>query len=478
MVMKPLLVFLLILIFSKGTESNPLLSKLWPFNDYQKVTYDYHSYNKYFDKLFLKIAYLFKDYSIFNDFSYKITKTENEAKLEYRCKSSYIGGESFVFHLEKQWVNSYNVLTIEKCLEHLIGCSPNNIESLIDFIKNKVTTSSTFLSFFTSSTFFSISKALPDQHNLTINNFINDQSIVQLKHHVKLALLYVDEENYFLKTDDKKTTQYKLGNTEKQPTLYILYDAVKEKKGKNPVEGEEHCIMCDKKVTNEYTLSYKSYFQYPSPIYAHMKCFYWDIKNYNGNLEELLRQEKMFNFFDFLIQKNYRTIFLLDLFNRFFNFEKLMEGESLIKYFNDLYLILYPINKFNGNSKELVDAFNNSKDKSYNNFANGERFKNLIWNFFRDDYKSLSKNLMNSPYSDISEIGKPIGLKLKLLISKVYDTEASNNVKEILKLTSDIDNELRMLTPMIHRIILQNIAELIKKYDFIDSSMENLLALE
>jgi hypothetical protein len=472
MVMKPLLVFLLILIFSKGTESNPLVSKLWPFsNDFQKVTYDSHSYKTYFDKLFLKIAYLFRDFSIFNDFSYKVTKTENEAKLEYRCKSSIFGAKTFVFNLEKQWVDSYDTITIEKCLEHLIGCSPNNIDSLIDFIKNKVPASSTFIGFLTSSTFFSISKTLPNQHNLTINDFINDKEIVTLQHHVKLALLYVDEENYFLITDNYETDQFKLGNTKKRPTLYILYDAVEEKIGISPEKVEEPCKICGRKVINKYPLPY--FFG----VHGHMKCFYRrDIKKYNGNLEELLMKEEMPKYYLYNQYFFYNSEWKVVLFNRFFSFYGLMTKERENRDFN--HEILNSINYFIKYSKELNNSFNNSKDKSYDNFVNGEMFKLFEWKNYWKEYELLSKNLVNRSYPDISEISKPICLKINLLISIANNTEVSYNVKEIFELISDIDIGLKMLKPMIPRIVAQNFAKLIKKYDCNDSSIENLLALE
>ncbi len=165
-------------------------------------------------------------------------------------------------------------------------------------------------------------------------------------------------------------------------------------------------------------------------------------------------------------------------FIRFFNFKGLLDNSNRKKYFNDLYHILDSINKFNEYSKELNNSFINLKDKSNDNFVNGDSFIIIIWRNYLKEYESLSINLADSHDSDISEIGKPIGLKLKLLISKVNNTEVSYNVKEIFDLISDIDNELRMLSPMIQRIIIQKIAKLIKKYDFDDSSMENLLALE
>jgi hypothetical protein len=220
MLMKPLLIFLLILISFKGAESNHLNSKYWPSrSDYHKVNYDHLEDEKLSNKLYLKIVYLLKDYSIFNDFSYKVT---NEI-LEYKCHNDHLP-ETFVLNyvrylLEYVKKQLYNCVTIEKCLEYQMNSSPNNIESLIEFIKINIPT-------------LSISKTLPNEHNLTINDFIEDQSFIKLQRHVKFALLYVDEENYYLKTDDKLTTHYKEGKTEKQPTLYIIYDTVLEKKEK------------------------------------------------------------------------------------------------------------------------------------------------------------------------------------------------------------------------------------------------------
>ena len=130
--MKHLLFFLLILIIFKGTESNHLNSKLWlSSNDFQKVIYNYHHYYTYFDKLFLKIAYLLKDYQLFTDFSYKEINTKG--KLEYKCKSGLFA-KTFVSDLESTLYNLYDSITVEKCLEYLIKSSPNNIESLINFI--------------------------------------------------------------------------------------------------------------------------------------------------------------------------------------------------------------------------------------------------------------------------------------------------------------------------------------------------------
>jgi hypothetical protein len=413
MLMKHLLFSLLILIIFKGTESNHLNSKLWPFSssrEYKKVNYGYFGNNSNGKKIFLKIAFLLRDLYFFNDFSYKAQ--EGECELVYKCESGFFA-KTYVYNVKSIWDEyTSSKIVIEKCLEHLINNSPNDIESLMNFIITKRPN-------------FSINKVLPNEHKLTIKDLIDDQFTVQLKFHVKFALLYIDEENYFLKSLYEE--QYKLGNSEKQPTLYILYDTVNEKYGNDNIVENSYCIKCHNIVTKEFSLSTmvsnntKTVF---SQEYFHLKCLYQDIKKYDGNLEEYLMREYEFEFGrDYFMENPVKmhtvNLFIFELFNRFFSFKLVNKNVSIVNDYLSLYEIQYVIKNFIEYSDKLVKLFFYSKHINYDNAVNEMKSITVDWKAF----ESLNELIAKCPYSDISEIGKPIGLKMKLLSSKVNNNE-------------------------------------------------------
>ncbi len=130
--MKHLLVFLLILIIFKGTESNHLNLKSWPISSYQNVYYDLFNIDLFEvkEKLFLNIAYLLKETDLIKNFRNKKLKEDSKV-VEYICRGGIIA-TTFVSSYSSEFGEPSDIV-IEKCLEHLMNCSPNNIHRLMDF---------------------------------------------------------------------------------------------------------------------------------------------------------------------------------------------------------------------------------------------------------------------------------------------------------------------------------------------------------
>ena len=135
-------------------------------------------------------------------------------------------------------------IIIETCFSLKTNCSLTNPDCYLKAFKNILN--------------LSMIKLPPNKHNLNIKDFDNDvhsleKRSVDLQYHVKFALLYLNENNYSLLINNLYNSS-KLTESEIQPTIYILYDPIKESKG-DPNRIEENCDICKQKVTTEFAFS-------------------------------------------------------------------------------------------------------------------------------------------------------------------------------------------------------------------------------
>ena len=475
----------LLLFFLKGLESNHLSSKIWPFKSYDKIDYSKLTIKDKSDpktKLFYTIVDALQAESLFSEYSYN----RNENEVKFKCEDDLLV-KTHKIVLDRTEI--FEKTVIEACFTHMSNCSVTDIDCYLGVFKSKLSNTS-------------MMKMLPTQHKLKINDFNADKNSVNVQHHVKFALLYSSSEYYSLLTKERIINSDNLEDSEIKPTLYILYDAVREKNGEKEksydnVEGK--CDICQKKITNEYTLSsfakVKDYyssgasgevFKYPQ-IYGHLRCFYDKYaKKTEGHLEEYFMNEidfKIEEYYFFIDPNNdYRShLYVFELFNRFFNFRRINSNVSLVKDYKKLHEINEVFERTG------FSTYMNSLNREYNEITDSSGIKyfekelNRNFGFYSREKLERFKPLMmsNIPYPEILEPGRRIIQKLDNFILKAQEkVMTKDEAKEILDLGSEILVVFKLINEQIKRVITSNVTEVIKKYDFQLSSIEFLLSLE